>query len=225
MGNITRASIQHGGTITGDITLEGDFGKEIDGDDLWDTFPNRLTFVHNFRRALVDEEEFYLPWSDQNEVTAILDDKSGFLAIDEMELEKMTIRITAHPEAEEWRLRMQMYVIDDGDAVTELNRKTLYEAYLFKFNTGNAYSGGHQVVTSNISDGWLGEDVDQNRALAGQLVFIQCRVVDMDETHASNPIFITTRWKHQVEQVKTYTGDDRYIKGNKYRTAYSILQG
>lgn len=210
------------GHLEGSVDIDNDLKKKDGNDDIWNTFPERMVYVHNFGRALVNNEEFYLPWSDQSEVSTVLNDQAGFLALDDMELEKMSIRITAHPEVDTWSLKVEFFLVNPLDAVTELNLIQLYDPVLFHFD-GATYNGGHQVVTKTVFDNLLSEDATQNSVNEGQLIFIRMKAVNMDGTHAENPIFITTRWRHKVSEVVNSEGVV-YVRGKDYKQQYMIYQ-
>ena len=183
------------GDLTGSVYIDNEFKKKDGNDNIWNTFPERMVYVHNFGRALVNDEAFYLPWSDQSEVSTVLNDQAGFLALDDMELEKMSIRITAHPEVDTWRFLVEFFCINPTNAVTNLNLIDLYDPVSFTFTGDGA---GHHLVTKTVFDGFLSEDATQNFVNEGQLIFIRLTAKDMDSSHSENPIFITTRWRHKV---------------------------
>ena len=222
LDNTGRVMANFEGHFEGTVDIDNDLKKKDGNDDIWNTFPERMVYVHNFSRTLINNDSFYLPWSDQSSVTGVLNDQAGFLALDDMELEKMSIRITAHPEVDTWKLLVEFLLINPLDAVTELNLIDLYDPISFEFD-GATYNGGHQVVTKTVFDGVLSEDATQNFVNEGQLIFIRVTAKNMEGTHAENPLFITTRWRHKVSEITNLEGTV-YVRGKDYKRQMMIDQ-
>ena len=152
-----------------------------------DTTNNRLNvslantywaFCHNTKSDL-DQDEYYLPWSDEMDATTA-GNRTAFQTMYDMTLKKFTVRIGSVDAAHNLTLKVER--VADEDTFSAGNSVTIASATI-------AHDGTNHKVYSFYEADFNVEP----RVTAGQLAILTLQA-DVDPQSTSNELYMSSMW-------------------------------